>query len=270
MKTFNTIILETETDYATLWLNRPEKKNAMNQEMISEIREAIQVLESDPSIRFLIIRGKGDLFCSGADLKWVESLKDKTTKQIEEETLNLSKMMHLLYQSDLITISMVQGSCHGGGLGLISVCDFILSDHDTKFSLSEAKIGLVPAIISPYITEKIGVSNTRQLMLSSDIISAEKALSIGLIFEQTVFQAFDKKVNEILNKLRVAGPEAQKTIKELMRNISSGKINTASIETTSALLAEITVSAEATEGISAFFEKRKPEWRKSIENYELN
>ena len=254
------VIIEKNAGVATLWLNREKVRNAFNEEMISSLQASLDDLNRDTSTRMLILRGKGPVFCAGADLNWMQKAVDYSYDQNMEESLQLAKMLNVLYSFSKPTIAIVQGAAIGGGVGLVSCCDFVFSLPETKFSFSEVKLGLIPSVISPYAIRRIGERYARQLMLTGKLFMEEEALKVGLV---DFVGDEDEVKNQLANVTRLvedAGPKAVSQCKELIEKVVNQWTLDEAIEKTSRLIAELRSSDEAQEGMRSFLAKQKPKW----------
>lgn len=236
-----------------LTLNRPEVKNALDDALISALISELSF--ADPSIRTVVIRGAGGTFCAGADLNMMRAAGQKSLEQNEQEALDgPATLFRLIAEYPALVIAAVEGACFGGGGGIVAAADLAIAAEDAKFSFSEVKLGLVPATISPYVIEKIGAGHARQLFMTGELFDAARAERIGLVHQVTDLESFDDAVEQrILAQLKV-GPEAAKQCKLLARG---PRLNPAE---SARLLAEVRGSEEAAEGLTAFFEKRKPRY----------
>lgn len=258
---YKTIEWERKDWVSRITLNRPEVHNAFDATMISELCDAFQKVDDDESIRIVILTGRGKSFCSGADLKWLKEIIHYTFEQNLEESLQLAEILHQIYMLPKPIVAMVNGTAIGGGTGLLSACDIAVASEEAKFGLSEVKIGLVPAAISPYVIRKIGESKAREYFLTGKRISASKALEIGLINEVVPPDRLEKHVEELVGSLLTSGPEAMASCKELIFNVPRMSIEEAKMYTAK-MIANLRVSDEGQEGMAAYFEKRKPKWVK--------
>ncbi len=258
-KKYDTILIEESNSVYTVWLNRLEIHNAFNETVIAELTDAFTALGSDDSIRVIVLTGKGKSFCAGADLNWMQKMKDFSYEENFDDAFKLFKMMHTIYRCPKPVIAKVNGSAFGGGNGLVSVCDIAVASTEALFSLSEVKLGLAPAVISPYIIKKIGEGYAREFMLTGERIDAQTAYRIGLINRIEEPDSLDYEVDKLVAMIKSAGPEALKMCKDMIHHISAmdeeemGKYN-------ADLIAKLRTGQEGQEGISAFFEKRKPGW----------
>ena len=252
-----TVLIERADGVATISLNRERVRNAFNEEMISALQRALDDLNEDDSIQVLILRGKGPVFCAGADLNWMQKAVDYSYQQNMEESLSLAKMLHTLYSFSRPTIAVVHGAAIGGGVGLISCCDFVFSQHDTKFSFSEVKLGLIPAVISPYAIKRIGEKHAKQLMLTAKLIREDEALQVGLVDFAGSEEEVDVQVTSVIKLIQEAGPQAVSHCKRLILNISNQWSLDEAIGKTAQLIAEIRSTEEAQHGMRSFLAKKE-------------
>jgi methylglutaconyl-CoA hydratase len=260
-KTYKTIILSRDAQIARIILNRPEVHNAFNSLMISELDDAFEKVGADQSIRVVVLKGQGKSFCAGADINWLREIVHYSFEQNLKESLQLAEVLHKIYTLPKATIAMVNGTAIGGGTGFLSGCDIAVASDEAKFGLSEVKIGLVPAAISPYVIRRIGESKAREYFLTGKRISAREALKIGLVNEVVPSEELEKKTAEIIDNLLTSGPDAIASCKELIQRIPGMSLEEAR-EFTARMIANLRVSEEGQEGMGAFLEKRKPKWVK--------
>jgi len=258
---YKTIEYARAENIARVIFNRPEVHNAFNLLMILELDDAFEKVMKDPSIRIVVLSGRGKSFCAGADIKWLREIVYYSFEQNLEESLQLAEVLHKIYVSPKPTIAMVNGTAIGGGTGFLSVCDIIVASEEAKFGLSEVKIGLVPAAISPYVIRRIGASHAREYFLTGKRISAKKALEIGLVNRVVPLEKLEKTVEELIQLLLTSGPEAIASCKELIQNVPDMSFEEVK-EYTARMIANLRVSKEGQEGMAAFLEKRKPKWVK--------
>jgi len=262
---YKTIICEVKERIARIVLNRPEVHNAFNVAMIKELIEVFNLIKDGESVRIVILTGKGKSFCAGADLNWMREVINYSFKQNLEESLQIAELHKNIYTLPLPVIAMVNGTAIGGGTGFLSACDIAIASEEAKFGLSEVKLGLVPAAISPYVVRKIGESKARYYFLTGERISAEKAREIGLINEVVPRDELEEKVDEISRLLLSSGPQAVANCKELIFNVARMRIEEAA-EYTARMIADLRVSKEGQEGMAAFLEKRKPKWMEKLKD----
>ena len=261
MTNFTTVQLEKDPrGFATLWLDRPEKNNAFNAEMIRELVLAIDQVQSDENLRFLLLRGRGKHFSAGADLAWMQQSAKLDFEANLTDARELAEMMYSLYHLKLPTLAVVQGAAFGGAVGLIACCDMAIGAHDAQISLSEVRIGLAPAVISPFVVKAIGERATRRYSMTGERFSGERARELGLLSETYAAEALDDSLSGWIDTLLLNSPQAMRASKDLMREASSASVSPALRRYTENAIAQIRVSPEGQEGLNAFLEKRKPNW----------
>jgi len=245
---------------ASVILNRPGQHNAFDDGMIVELLELLDKLEQDERVRVLVLRATGKSFSAGADLNWMRRMADYDLAQNTDDAMQLAELMRRLNCFPKPTIALVQGAAYGGGVGLIACCDIAIASPVASFCLSEVKLGLIPAVISPYVIEAIGARAARRFMLTAERFDAEQACRLGLVHEVVEVQELDTKLDSIVEFLLAAGPAAQAAAKDLIRAVSNKPIDSELIQDCALRIARIRASSEAREGLSAFLEKRKPNW----------
>jgi len=269
MGSYKTITFDKEERIARVCFDRPEIHNAFNSSMIRELDDVFEKIESDKSIRVVILTGHGKSFCAGADINWLREIIDYSFEQNLEESLELAEILHKIYVLPKPTIAMVNGTAIGGGTGFLSVCDIAVASEEAQFGLSEVKIGLVPAAISPYVIHRIGEKNAREYFLTGERISSQKAFEIGLVNKVVPLAKLNEAVDETAKRLLTSGPEAIASCKELIYRAPRMSFEEAKTYT-ARVIANLRVSKEGQEGMSAFLEKRKPSWTKGEENKTQN
>ena len=264
---YETLALENPgTGILTIALNRPEIRNAFNEKMIEELARVFRNEAAAPEIRAVVLRGKGEVFCAGGDLNWMRKSIELQYSENLHDTLTLTHMFALLNDFPKPVVGVIQGAAIGGGVGLVAICDIVLAEKSTVFSLSEVRLGVVPACIGPFVTAKIGASHARALFVSAERFKADKAKEVGLIHE--VFEtkdALEDHLSTLCKNLLECGPHAMNVAKRLVLDLTWPERRSRipdCIEYVSKTLAELRVGAEAQEGITAFLEKRKPTWIK--------
>lgn len=260
IETLETIEIQ-HTPYASLvWLNRPEIRNAMNDVMIRELREAFRRLGADPAVRAIVLAGRGKAFCAGADLNYMRKVAFYTQEQNQQEALALSEMLNELATCPKPTIARIHGACYAGGLGLATACDMLIASQEASFALTEVRVGLIPATISPYVVRAMGYQSARRFFLTGETIDAAMSYRCGLAHELTLPEELDATINEILGALLQGAPGAIADAKRLVLDVSGQAISAELRADTAGRIARARVSAEAQEGIASFLEKRKPAW----------
>ena len=244
---------------ARLSLNRPDVHNAFDDVMIAELIEALHSAENDDAVRVLVLQSAGKNFSAGADLNWMRSMADKDYQQNIDDAGELSLLMQRLDELSKPTIALVQGAAFGGAVGLAACCDMVLAQPKTSFCLSEVKIGLIPAVISPYVVKAIGERQSRRYMLTAERFFAEQALALGLVHR--IVDDFEPALAEWLDALLNNSPQALDACKSLIANVGSRPVEASVRKHTIEAIAKIRVSDEGQEGLSAFLEKRPAAWR---------
>lgn len=258
-----TIEVEKRGRLITVTLNRPDVKNAMSAEMMTEIRAAFSQIDAET--RAIVLKGAGDFFCAGGDLNWMKSSITKSPKENEEDTLNLAKMVRAVDECPVPVITQVKGGAFGGGVGIVAASDIVIAEEPAMFSLSEVKLGLIPATIGPIVMRKIGLSQARRLYLTGKRFPAVEAKAIGLIHEVVPAGSLLSVTQDYLRELESSGPQAVRTAKKLIRELQGMPLwDPAVTEQTSKILSEIRIGKEAQEGISAFLNRQKPSWKQAL------
>jgi len=256
---YETITFDAQGPAIWVTLNRDDVRNAFNGQMLADLLDAFAAAPKVPGGRVVVLTGVGSAFCAGADLNWMRAVRDFTYEQNLEESNQVAAVMRRIYDCPLPTIARVNGPAIGGGAGLVACCDLAVAAEGARFSLSEVKLGLIPSCISPYVIRKIGEGNARELFLTGERVSAEKARAIGLVNEVTKEGELDVVVARWVNQLVTSGPVAIAKCKELIRNVPRMGLDEAG-PYTAEMIAKMRVSEEGQEGMAAFLEKRKPKW----------
>lgn len=245
---------------ATLCLNRPERHNAFDDVMIGEMTDALLSFEQNMQAKIIVLKSEGKNFSAGADLAWMKKMAHFTKHENTEDAMRLGKLMYTLYHCQKPTIAMVQGATYGGGVGLIACSHIAVVASDATFCFSEVKLGLIPAVISPYIISAIGLRQARSYFLTASVFDATTAKQIGLCHEVVPREALAHKTDELILTLLRNGPQALQAVNDLLKELQPLVINEVVVEKTVQQIANIRVSAEGQEGLTAFLEKRKPAW----------
>jgi len=262
MTDFTTVQIEKDPrGFATLWLNRPDKNNAFNAEMIRELILAIDLIGADKSLRFLLLRGRGRHFSAGADLAWMQASARLDYNANLNDARELAELMYNLNGLKIPTLAVVQGAVFGGAVGLVSCCDMAIGADDALFSLSEVRIGLAPAVISPFVVQALGERAARRYALTAERFSGSRARELGLLAEAYPVAELDAQVEAWVNNLLLNSPQAMQASKDLLREVASGVLSPALRRYTENAIARIRVSPEGQEGLNAFLEKRTPAWQ---------
>jgi len=245
---------------ATVTLNRPDVRNAFNDEVILEVTAAFKDLGARADVRCIVLAANGTAFCAGADLNWMRSMADYTREQNLEDAGRLATMMRTVYECPKPTIARIQGDVYAGGTGLVAVCDIAVSVDSAHYCLSEVKLGLLPSTISPYVIRAMGARAAHRYFLTAERFSAAEALRIGFVHEVVTSDALDAKVAELAQTLVKAGPAAVKACKKLVQDVAGHDITPELVAMTVASIAGVRVSPEGREGLESFLNKRKPNW----------
>ena len=248
---------------ATVTLNRPEIRNAFDDALIAGLTQVLEALDKDPSVRAVVLAGDGPAFCAGADLNWMKRMAGYGYEQNLADARALATMLKTLDRLSKPTVARVHGPAFAGGVGLVAACDIAIGSPEAEFCLTEVKLGLSPATISPYVVRAMGERAARRYFLTAERFGAAEAFRLGLLSKVSTPGKLDEDLNEILKHLVQGGAEAHRKIKDLIAAVSrGGPVSDAVIDDTAARIAEIRVSSEGREGIASFLEKRKPSWSK--------
>lgn len=262
MSDFNTLELITDSrGFATLWLSREAKNNAFNAQMIRELIIALDQVQADASLRFLVLRGRGKHFSAGADLAWMQQSAELDYSANLDDARELAELMYNLAKLKIPTLAVVQGAAYGGALGLISCCDMAIGADDAQFCLSEVRIGLAPAVISPFVVQAIGERAARRYALTAERFDGQRAREIGLLAESYPIDELDRQVEHWIANLLHNSPAAMRASKDLLREVGNGALTPALRRYCENAIARIRVSAEGQEGLRAFLQKRPPSWQ---------
>ncbi|QSX76206.1 enoyl-CoA hydratase/isomerase family protein [Lysobacter arenosi] len=245
---------------ARLRLNRPDLHNAFDAMVIAALTGALEAVAADDSVRVVVLEGEGASFSAGADLNWMRGMAAASEAANREDSLALARLMRTLDELPKPTIARVHGAAFGGGVGLVACCDIAIAAPEAKFGLTESKLGLLPAVISPYVIEAIGPRQARRWFATAEIFTADTALEIGLVHQVVPGNELDQAVQRQIDLLLKAGPVASATAKALVRRVTGERDRDRLDADNAALIAGLRVSAEGQEGLGAFLEKRKPHW----------
>jgi methylglutaconyl-CoA hydratase len=258
---FLTIRLDVDGEVARITFARPEVHNAFNAIMIGELAQVFDRVKALDSVRVIVLTGEGKSFCAGADINWMREIIDYSYDQNLAESLQLAEALHKLYSLPKPTVAMVNGTAIGGGNGFLSACDIAVAAEEAHFGLSEVKIGLVPAAISPFVIRKIGESRAREYFLTGKRIPAHIAEQIGLVNQVVPREKLEETVDELVSLLLTSGPEALANCKELIFQVPQMSLEEVK-QFTARMIANLRISEEGQEGMASFLEKRKPKWIK--------
>ncbi|HXM80480.1 MAG TPA: enoyl-CoA hydratase/isomerase family protein [Burkholderiales bacterium] len=254
------VLVDKKDGIARVTLNRPEVRNAFDDVLIAELTKIFADIRNDKAIRAMVLAGNGPAFCAGADLNWMKRMAGYGYDQNLADARALADMLATLDRLPKPTIARVHGPAFAGGTGLVAACDIAIGTPEAKFCFSEAKLGLSPATISPYVMRAIGEHAARRYFLTAEVFDAAEAFRIGLLSALVPSNELDSTVEEIIKNLLTGGSEAHAKIKELIRAVAGQTVDVALVADTARRIAEIRVSPEGKEGIASFLEKRKPSW----------
>lgn len=261
----NSVELTKHNGIAHVTINRPEKHNAFDDQIIKQMTQAFENIDLDNSIRVMVLASNGKSFSAGADLAWMKRMAKYSYEENLVDAKALATMLKALNNLSKPSIVKIQGAAFGGAVGLVSCCDIAIASTRASFCLSEVKIGLIPATISPYVVSAIGPRAARRLFITAERFSAQTAQSLNLVSEVCEHEQLDARLTQMLETICANSPAAITSAKQLVRDINGMPIDEALIEDTSTRIAEIRTSPEGQEGLSAFLEKRTPSWVKSSE-----
>lgn len=254
------LLLTRNGSIARATLNRPDKRNAFDDALVAAIDGALEAVTADNSLRALVVTGAGDHFSAGADLGWMRRMADQDEASNRADARAFAAMLAKLDRMPIPSVALVRGAVYGGGVGLVAACDIAVCAPDARFCLSEVRLGLVPAVIGPYVQRAVGERWMRRLMLTAEVAPAELAQSVGLVHE--VAPDPDRRVAELLEQLVAGAPQAQAEAKASARRCAGTPPDDALIAYTADLIARLRGSAEGREGIDAFLAKRPPPWQR--------
>jgi len=257
------LLVEFENGVTTLTLNRPEVNNAFDDKVIELLIMALDDCNADDEVKVVKLKGAGKHFSAGADLNWMRRMADLDYSANREDAGQLARLMSTLYNLNKPTIAEVHGASYGGAVGLVSCCDIAIAAERSSFCLSEVKIGLTPAVISPYVVKAMGERQARRYFISAEVIDAQKALDLELVHEVVPAEELTQRVDDLITLMLKNGPKAMGISKALVQKVANEKLDENLNHYTRDLIAEVRVSEEGQEGLTAFLEKRKAGWIQS-------
>ncbi|MFY7697930.1 MAG: enoyl-CoA hydratase-related protein [Legionella sp.] len=256
----NCIVDHLENNILLLSLNRPEKCNALDQHTLTELQLLLDHAQDNPEVRVIILKGNGHHFCAGADLAWMRTIATFNEAENLADAQHFAQVMHKLYRSNKPTIAMVHGSAFGGGAGLVAACDIAIAATSARFCFSEVKLGLIPAVISPYVSKAIGARNATALFISAEVIDSQRAKELHLIHHCVPDELLLNFTMNYAQKITLSAPLAIQDSKQLMQQIVDLPIDSQLIELTAATIAKKRSSKEGQHGLQAFLNKEEPKW----------
>ena len=257
---YQTLEIRQEQAVATVWLNRPDVRNAFNEQTITELTAAFTALGEVESIGAIVLAANGTAFCAGADLNWMRRMAGYSHDENRADAMQLANMLRTIYLCPKPVVAKVQGDCYAGGMGLVAACDIAVAVEDAHFCLSEVKLGLIPATISPYVIKAMGENAARRYFLTAERFNAREALRIGFVHEVATAAALDGQVDIIAQALMANSPNAVREAKTLVRDIAGQVVTDTLVADTAQRIANIRASDEGREGVQSFLDKRKPSW----------
>jgi len=261
MTNATSIAVERQGPIGLVTLNRPERHNAFDDAMIAELTEALRSMEAEDAIRVVVLSGAGKSFSAGADLHWMRRMAGFSIDENRRDAMGLATLMRTLAHLRKPTIARVQGSAYGGGVGLIACCDVAIATQSATFALTEAKLGLIPAVVAPYVIAAIGERAARRYFLSAERMEASEAFRLGLVHDLAVSEGdMDEKIGIVVDSMLACGPVAQREAKELIRAVAGRPVTSELIQDTADRIAKMRASPEGREGVGAFLEKRRASW----------
>jgi methylglutaconyl-CoA hydratase len=257
---YENLEISVQSGVSVIWMNRPEVRNAFNETMIAELTRAYLNADADPGVRAVVLAGRGPAFCAGADLNWMKKMSGYSMEENHADAMGLATMLNTIYMMKKPTVARVHGPAFAGGMGLVAASDIAVAADAAEFCLSEVKLGLTAATISPYVVAAMGERSARRYFLSAERFGAAEALRIGLVHDVVPASQLDASVDALLAHLLAASPAAIAASKELIRNVARGPIDQDMIAGTATRIAVARASDDGKEGIRSFLEKRKPSW----------
>ena len=246
---------------AEVWLNRPEVRNAFNDGVVAELTAAFDELGSDPELRAIVLGGHGKAFCAGADLSWMRAMAGYGWDENHSDAARLAQMLWTIYRCPVPVVGRIHGDCYAGGVGLAAVCDVLVASEAAHFCLSEAKLGLLPATIGPYVVRALGEQASRRYFTTAERFSATRAAALGFVHEVTAPEQLDARVADTVAALVANGPAAVKACKQLVKDVAGQLLTAALRDDTARRIADIRASAEGKAGVQAFLNKQDPPWK---------
>jgi methylglutaconyl-CoA hydratase len=258
---YETLTVEVVGHVATVTLNRPDVRNAFNETMIAEVTAAFTALGARNDVRAIVLAGNGKAFCAGADLNWMRKMAGYSDAENRADALRLAHMLSEVYRCPKPVVARVHGDAYAGGMGLVCAADIVVAVETANFCLSEARLGLMPATIAPYVIRALGEQASRRYFVTAEAFNCATAQRLGLVSEAVSADALDATVQRITEALCANSPNAVRECKQLVQDVAGETIDEALIEDTAVRIARIRASEEGRDGVSSFLEKRTPGWR---------
>ena len=258
---YETLAVDIVGHVATVTLNRPEVRNAFNEAMIADITAAFTALGARDGVRAIVLAGNGKAFCAGADLNWMRKMAGYSDEENRADALRLAHMLSAVYRCPKPVVARVHGDVYAGGMGLVCAADIVVAVETAHFCLSEARLGLMPATIAPYVIRALGEQASRRYFLTAEAFDCATAQRLGLVTEAVIPEELDTTVQRITETLCANSPNAVRECKQLVQEVAGQTIDNTLIEDTAVRIARIRASEEGRDGVSSFLEKRTPRWR---------
>ena len=260
MTSYKNLEIETRGAVRWIWLNRPAVRNAFNDELIGEISAAFAEVEATPAARVVVLAARGEVFCAGADLNYMRAMSGFTHAENQNDALKVARMFHAVHSCSRPVLARVHGDAYGGGVGLAAACDIVIASDKVSFGLSEVRLGLVAATISPHLVRAMGARQAARYMLTAEKFQAAQAKALGLVHEITKAADLDREVERQAQVLLSSSPAALAATKKLLADVVEAPMDDVLLAATAKCIADARVSDEGREGIAAFLEKRAPSW----------
>lgn len=261
MNTTANVLVRRQGPIATITLARPEMRNAFDADTIAALTEAFTGLAQADDVRAVLLRAEGKVFCAGADLNWMRTAAAQNWDDNHQDATRLADMLWALASLPMPVVAQVQGDCYGGGVGLVACCDVVVASQDAGFCLSEAKLGLIPATISPYVIRAMGERAAARYFVTAERFSAQRAQQLGLVHEVVDSDALNATTEQVLASICANGPQATRACKQLVRDIAHLPLSQDLRDLTARRIADVRAGDEAREGLSAFLRKTRPAWQ---------
>ncbi|KVC80001.1 enoyl-CoA hydratase/isomerase family protein [Burkholderia ubonensis] len=258
---YETIKVNEANRVATVMLARPDVRNAFNETMIAELTTAFEWLDAHAGVRAVVLAAEGTAFCAGADLNWMKKMAGYSDDENRADARKLARMLEAIHRCGKPVIARVHGDAYAGGVGLVAAADIAIAADGVKFCLSEARLGLIPATIAPYVVRAMGERAARRYFTTAEVFDGARATALGFVHEAVPADALDETVEQLAATLVANGPDAVQACKRLVADVAGRPLDAALIEQTAEWIARTRAGAEAREGIAAFLEKRTPSWR---------
>ncbi|RFU44800.1 enoyl-CoA hydratase/isomerase family protein [Paraburkholderia sp. DHOC27] len=258
---YETLSVTLAGHVATVTLNRPDVRNAFNETMIAELTAAFHALDQRDEVRAVVLAAHGKAFCAGADLNWMKKMAGYSDAENHADALRLAAMLSAIYRCSKPVVARMNGDAYAGGMGLLCACDIVVAADTARFCLSEARLGLIPATIAPYVIRALGEQAARRYFITAELFDCATALRLGLVSEAVSEDKLDATIEQLTATLCANGPQAVRACKQLVQDLASRELDEALIDDTAARIARVRASAEGREGVASFLEKRPPAWR---------